>query len=68
MSTDDLLYELNGSDLVNALGQQGSTQLQAAGIPGLRYLDAGSRNAGAGTSNFVIWDQALLDEMARRMQ
>ena len=45
-----------------------SEYLGDAGIPGLRYLDAGSRGAGNGTYNYVIWDQSLLDEMARRMQ
>ena len=27
------------------------------GIPGLRYLDQGSRRAGKGTHNFVVWDE-----------
>jgi hypothetical protein len=31
-------------------------QLHAAGIPGIRYLDQGSRAAGEGTSNHVIFD------------
>ena len=29
--------------------------LRAAGIPGSRYLDGGSRGAGAGTSNYVVF-------------
>ena len=29
--------------------------LRTAGIPGIRYLDGGSRGAGAGTSNFVVF-------------
>lgn len=33
-----------------------AAKLQAAGIPGIRYLDAGSRGAGTGTSNHVIFD------------
>jgi hypothetical protein len=32
-----------------------SRALRAAGIPGIRYLDSGSRGAGAGTSNFVVF-------------
>ena len=28
---------------------------QTFGIPGIRYLDGGSRGAGAGTSNFVVF-------------
>ena len=30
-------------------------KLSKAGIPGIRYLDQGSRNTGAGTSNFVVF-------------
>lgn len=29
--------------------------MRAAGIPGIRYLDGGSRGAGTGTSNFVVF-------------
>jgi hypothetical protein len=29
--------------------------LREAGIPGIRYLDGGSRGAGAGTSNYVVF-------------
>ena len=32
-----------------------SERLRAAGIPGIRYLDGGSRADGAGTSNFVVF-------------
>ena len=35
--------------------------LQDAGIPGLRYLDGGSRGAGEGTHNYVIWDESHLN-------
>jgi hypothetical protein len=30
-------------------------RLREAGIPGVRYLDGGSRGAGAGTSNYVVF-------------
>lgn len=30
-------------------------ELKAAGIPGIKYLDSGSRGTGAGTRNFVIF-------------
>jgi len=37
-----------------------SLALNEAGIPGLQYLDGGSRGRGEGTHNFVIWnDQAI---------
>jgi hypothetical protein len=32
-----------------------SKVLQESGIPGVRYLDGGSRTAGSGTSNFVLF-------------
>ena len=32
-----------------------SRQLREAGIPGIRYLDQGSRGTGKGTSNFVVF-------------
>ncbi len=35
---------------------EGAQQLQAAGIPGIRYLDGGSRASGEGTHNHVIFD------------
>jgi hypothetical protein len=33
----------------------GETLLRQQGIPGIRYLDGGSRGAGAGSSNFVVF-------------
>jgi hypothetical protein len=40
------------------LGSQeaASAHMNELGIPGIRYLDAGSRDAGRGTRNFVIFD------------
>ena len=37
-----------------------SEALKAAGIPGIRYLDGGSRADGSGTSNHVIFDPATI--------
>ena len=57
-----------GSAIVKALGDmdkqsaQTSQMLRQMGIPGIRYLDGGSRAAGEGTSNFVVFpgeEQAL---------
>jgi hypothetical protein len=50
-----------GEQLYSALG--GADALQSLGIPGVSYLDAGSRYAGQGTMNHVIWDQELLNRM-----
>lgn len=58
--TEDVLRG-TGSDLYRQLGQgmeggpKVSSALRQAGIPGIRYLDQGSRGAGEGTSNFVIF-------------
>ena len=39
---------------------QASQLLRDAGIPGIRYLDQGSRGAGQGTSNYVVFDPAII--------
>jgi hypothetical protein len=41
-------------------GISAEQQLQQAGIPGIKYLDAGSRGAGEGTSNYVVFDPQLM--------
>lgn len=35
--------------------------LRDAGIPGIRYLDQGSRGAGEGSHNYVVFDAATID-------
>lgn len=42
-------------------------KLRSAGIPGIRYLDQGSRSAGQGTSNFVIFpgEESILKILER---
>jgi hypothetical protein len=37
-----------------------SAILKEAGIPGVRYLDEGSRGKGVGTSNFVVFDPSTV--------
>ncbi len=39
--------------------------LKKAGIPGIKYLDQGSRAGGSGTSNFVVFDPALMNILER---
>jgi hypothetical protein len=47
-------------------GQDKATAaLQQAGIPGIRYLDQGSRAGGAGTSNFVVFDPKHMNIIER---
>lgn len=38
---------------------QASKALQEQGIPGIKYLDQGSRGAGKGTHNFVVFDDQM---------
>jgi hypothetical protein len=50
----------NGKSLYNALSklenpEEASWILSEAGIPGIRYLDQGSRGAGKGTYNYVVF-------------
>lgn len=59
------LTEPKGGDLYRELVKQlsapaaASDALQKAGIPGIRYLDAFSRNAKEGSRNIVLFDDAL---------
>jgi hypothetical protein len=63
MPTSQVLFHLN----------QGRTPAQAAeylrslGVPGTRYLDGGSRTAGAGSSNYVVFpgNESLLNILSR---
>jgi hypothetical protein len=42
------------------LGKQKATEvMRSVGIPGIKYLDAGSREAGKGTSNYVVFDDHI---------
>jgi hypothetical protein len=42
-----------------------SAALKEAGIPGIRYLDQGSRGAGDGTHNAVVFDPSLMEIIRR---
>jgi hypothetical protein len=50
-----LFDPLEQSSIKDILGSVGESRLQQVGIPGVRYLDEGSRGAKAGTSNFVVF-------------
>ena len=38
-----------------------SARLREAGIPGIKYLDGGSRAAGEGSRNYVVFDDSIID-------
>ena len=40
-------------------------EMASRGIPGIRYYDAGSREAGEGTRNYVIFDDSVIDIRTR---
>jgi hypothetical protein len=40
-------------------------RLQNAGIPGIRYLDAGSRSTGEGSRNYVTFNDSIIDLVRR---
>lgn len=46
-----------------ARGPQSAAALREAGIPGIKYLDAGSRTAGDGSRNYVVFDHNLVDTL-----
>jgi hypothetical protein len=61
------LNEMSGGQLYNYLAsaryggsqEKATAALKAAGIPGIRYLDQGSRSKANGTRNFVLFDDKL---------
>jgi hypothetical protein len=61
-----------GSDLYGMLGrqQEASDFLRQQGIPGIRYLDGGSRAQGQGSSNYVVFpgNESLLTILERNGQ
>jgi hypothetical protein len=47
-------------------GASGASEiLQEHGIPGIKYLDQGSRGTGEGSSNYVVFDPKIIDIMRR---
>jgi len=51
----------------NQVKAEATEMLRKQGIPGIRYLDGGSRGTGAGTSNFVVFpgNEGLLQILER---
>ena len=42
-----------------------ASQLAQSGIPGIKYLDAGSRASGDGSRNYVVFNDKLIDIMKK---
>ena len=47
-------------ELLDPAAPNRSAGLLQEGIPGIRYLDAGSRGAGDGSRNYVVFDDKLI--------
>jgi len=62
-SVSELLGNLGYGDMA-----KGSNAALSAGIPGIRYLDGGSRSAGQGSSNFVAFDPEMIRILERNGQ
>ncbi len=60
------------SEIYGSVGGNGSAKSTEAfgklGIPGIRYLDGGSRSAGQGSSNFVSFDPEMIRILERNGQ
>jgi hypothetical protein len=62
--TAETLYRQLAGGMTYGAAEKGlhakaSQMLKDAGIPGIRYLDQGSRSGGKGTSNFVVFDDQI---------
>ena len=52
--------------LANQMGPATVTKsLSEQGIPGIKFLDQGSRAGGAGSSNYVVFDESVIDILRR---
>lgn len=65
-SIEDTFRQLHGSEalqrLVDKFGPEGAAaKMKELGIPGIKYLDQGSRGSGAGTHNYVVFDPSIID-------
>jgi hypothetical protein len=58
MKLDPDKFDKTGKEMV-------TSDLFANGIPGIRYLDGGSRSAGQGSSNFVVFDPEMIRILER---
>ena len=54
-----------GSGLITGRGESGTQAMKNSGLLGIRYLDQGSRGAGQGSSNFVVFDPSILNILER---
>jgi hypothetical protein len=77
LSQLEIPENMTGSSLYNLVQQRlgavrpgqmdahASQELSKMGLPGIRYLDQGSRGGGIGTSNYVVFDPAHIEVLER---
>jgi hypothetical protein len=58
-------WDKSPQEALNLYDPKVTQQLQQAGIPGIKYLDQGSRDAGTGTSNYVMFNDNMIDILKR---
>jgi len=74
MKPKDMNWNMTGKEFYEFMSKnQGSAAkaselLQSQGVPGIRYLDEGSRARGKGTSNFVVFDPADVKILEKNSQ
>jgi hypothetical protein len=62
MEAENVIGQRLHQRIANKHGDDGASKiLREAGIPGIKYLDQGSRRAGEGSSNYVVFDDKLVD-------
>ena len=59
---------ITSENIIGGGGAEVSNQLNNFGIKGIRYLDQGSRGAGEGTRNFVVFDPSIVKMLERNNQ
>lgn len=57
--TESAWWKFDAKDAVAR--PEAAAKMREAGIPGIRYLDQGSRAAGEGSRNFVVFDDNIID-------
>jgi hypothetical protein len=50
-----------GQNMDSVASAAAAAKLRDAGIPGIKYFDAGSRGEGGGSRNYVVFDDSLID-------
>jgi hypothetical protein len=64
--TGEQIYRSLDKHQLDPMGQaSASAKLREVGIRGIRYLDQGSRAAGRGTYNYVVFDDAIIKMLER---